>query len=225
MKNLLLLFCFLLAAFAASAQADTLPRFSVKKLSATRIAIGWVNPFANMRQISVQRSFDSSKGYKTIISMADPAAVQNGYADTKAPNDHMWYRIFYVLDGGAYYFTTAKQPKVDTTKTVVAPIEEKEPEVVKEKPAPPPPSFVPSIYVFTNKEGYVQMNLPGAAEKKYNIRFLTEKGEPLFEIKTVKESPLILDKTNFYRAGWYQFELYDGEKLIEKHKFQLTKDF
>ena len=223
MKNGLLFFCFLAAALITSAQADTLPKFSVKKLSETRIAIGWVNPFPNMRQISVQRSFDSSKGYKTIISMADPAAVQNGYADTKAPNDHMWYRIFYVLEGGAYYFTAAKQPKVDTTTTVTV-VEEKKPEVVKEKPVLPP-SFVPSVYVFTNKEGYVQMNLPNAADKKYSVKFLTEKGEPLFEIKTLKDSQLVLDKTNFYRAGWYQFELWDGEKLIEKHKFQLAKDF
>lgn len=216
MKNLILSITVILFCSAAKAQ-DTLPRFTVKKLSETRIAIGWINPFTNIKQISVQRSFDSTKGYKTIISIADPDAVQNGYADTKAPNDHMFYRIFYVLEGGLFYFTAAKKPVVDTTTITETP-------VITAKPVVPQ-GFVPSFYVFTNKDGYVQLNLPNAVEKKYGLKFFTEKGELLHELKTVKEPSLILDKANFYSGGWYFFELYDGEKMIEKHKFYLAKDF
>ena len=40
-----------------------------------------------------------------------------------------------------------------------------------------------------------------------------------------KETALTLDKTNFYHAGWFTFELYNDEKLVEKHKFYLAKDF
>jgi hypothetical protein len=87
-----------------------IPRFSVTNIGNNRVIIGWVNAFGPMRQISVQRSHDSSKNYKTILSVADPNAVQNGFADTKAPNDHMWYRLFYVVGTGTYYFTAAKQP-------------------------------------------------------------------------------------------------------------------
>lgn len=152
MKNFIFFFSVLLFCSAARSQ-DTLPRFSVKKLSETRIAIGWINPFTNIKQISIQRSFDSTKGYKTIISLADPTAVQNGYADTKAPNDHMFYRIFYVLEGGLFYFTAAKKPDIDTST-----VNEEKP-VVEVKQLVPQ-GFVPSFYVFTNKDGYVQLNLP-----------------------------------------------------------------
>ena len=95
---------------------DTLPNFAVKDVGNNRIIIGWINNFQNVKQISIQRSFDSTKNYKTILSVADPKAVQNGFADTKAPNDHMWYRLFYLLEAGKFYFTAAKnrlliQPK------------------------------------------------------------------------------------------------------------------
>jgi hypothetical protein len=47
----------------------------------------------------------------------------------------------------------------------------------------------------------------------------------LFELKPVKETALTLDKANFYRAGWYLFELFNDEKLVERHKFYLSKEF
>src|SRR5215212_7252094 len=121
MKHLGFLF-FIVGCFAVnvvSAQ-DTLPRFSVSNVGGNRVIIGWVNGLGAMRQISIQRSFDSLKNYKTILSVADPNATQNGFADTKAPNDHMFYRLFYVLGNGTYYFTAAKHPRLDTARTAEA---------------------------------------------------------------------------------------------------------
>jgi len=47
----------------------------------------------------------------------------------------------------------------------------------------------------------------------------------LFELKDIKQKNFKLDKTNFYHAGWFRFELYEDGKLLEKHKFYLEKDF
>jgi hypothetical protein len=47
----------------------------------------------------------------------------------------------------------------------------------------------------------------------------------LFEIKNIRQSGLTLDKTNFLRAGWFNFELYNEEKLVEKNKFYLAREF
>ena len=59
----------------------------------------------------------------------------------------------------------------------------------------------------------------------FSIKFFDEDNTLLFELKEVKEKDFKIDKTNFYHAGWFKFELYEGEKLLEKHKFYLEKDF
>lgn len=217
-----LITCIIAIGFSTTTSAqDTLPNFSVKNAGNNRMIIGWINNFQNVKQISIQRSFDSVKNYKTILSVADPKAVQNGFADAKAPNDHMWYRIFYVLEAGKFYFTAAEQPVIDTTRATA-----KEEEIVNIAPVlKKPEGFVPSFYVYTNKDGYVFINLPDADQKKYSIKFFEANNNFLFELKPVKETALTLDKTNFYRAGWYLFELYNDEKLVERHKFYLSKEF
>jgi hypothetical protein len=221
----------IIASLSAGAQ-DTLPKFSLKNAGNNRIIIGWVNPFTNVSQISIQRSFDSLKNFKTILTVADPRAVQNGFADTKAPNDGMFYRIFYVIQGGSFFFTGSKRPDsamsnmVRTNGPVIPGQEfkEKMDSLTGVRP-PTKPQFTPSFYVYTNKDGYVFINLPDADEKKYSLKIFEEDETPLFEIKSIKEKALTLDKANFYHAGWFLFELYNGEKLVEKSKFYVPKSF
>lgn len=201
---------------------DTLPKFIVKDAGNNRYIIGWVNNYEIVKQISIQRSHDSLKNYKTILSVADPDARQNGFADTKAPNDHMYYRLFIALDKSQYLFTEAKRPSFDSSDNALI---EKLKDSLNVKPIIKRPDFVPSFYVYTNKEGYVYINLPDADKKKYRIRFYEEDGSFLFDIKNIKESGLTLDKTNFMHAGWYTFELFNDEKLVEKNKFYLLREF
>lgn len=228
LKNpLLFLLTFCLISFAQA--QDTLPRFSVRNLGNNRFIIDWINPFPQVKQISIQRSHDSLQGYKTILSVADPNAVQNGYADTKSPNDHMYYRLFYVLDGAKFYFTEAKKPVWDTArrgreivytqKDPMGAVKPNDPEIKKRD------MFLPSFYVYTNRDGYVFINLPDADRKKYTLKFFEDDDTFLFEIKNIKETALTLDKANFYHAGWFRFELYNDDKLVERHKFYLAKDF
>ncbi len=213
---------------------DTLPKFSVKNLGLDRegnpsIVISWVNKFDSLNQISIQTSHDSLKNYHTLISLTDPNAKMNGYADKRAPNDHMYYRLFVVKGNGEYFFTAIKRPVLDTVRAVT-PIESvvaKKPEVkeIKEMKEIKKPVFTPSFYVYTNKDGYVFINLPDAEKQKYHIKFFEEDNSFLFEIKNVKQPGLTLDKTNFLHGGWFNFELYNDDKLVERHKFYLGKDF
>lgn len=212
---------FLLLSSASFAQ-DTLPRFSVRNVGNNRIILGWTNQFPTIKQISIQRSFDSLRKFTTILSVADPRAVQNGFADTKAPAPNMFYRLFYVLEGGTFYFTEAKRPILDTAKAVAVVVDKpKADTLVVEKPR----GYVPSSYVFTNRNGYVYINLPDASRKDYSIKFFEDNGSFLFELKGIKQKALTLDKANFVHAGWFHFELYNDEKLVERHKFYLAKDF
>jgi hypothetical protein len=211
----------MLSPFCVRAQ-DTLPKFSARNVGNNRIILGWVNQFPNIRQISIQRSFDSLAGYKTILTVADPKAVQNGYADTKAPNDHMFYRLFYAMEGGSFYFTEIKKPFTDTSAAAVSTSRVQSGTGIAD---PALKSFVPSFYVYTEKTGYVQLNLPNADLKKYSVKFFEEDGTFLFELKGLHDRLLTLDKSNFLHAGWFNFELYNDEKLLEKHRFYIAKDF
>jgi len=228
MKKIYLLLIMVLCSSAAQLLAqDTLPKFTVRNIGNGRFVVGWVNNFENVTQISVQRSHDSLKNYKTILSVADPSAKQNGFADTKAPNDHMYYRLFIVFDKGQYIFTEAKKPVLDTAR-VVSPVIEKIKDTLaapQPKPVTKKPEFVPSFYVYTNKDGYVFINLPDADKQNYRIRFYEDNETFLFELKNITETGLTLDKTNFLHAGWFRFELFNDDKLVEKNKFYLTKDF
>jgi len=240
------------------AAQDTLPNFTLKNMGNNRIIIGWVNNLPDVKQISIQRSFDSLTGYKTILTVPDPTAVQNGYADLKAVNDHMFYRIYIQQDKGMYQFSKSKRPFRDTTRLaepdtktdnlspsdslkVMDSITKAKPFVVKidgfpgtdsiaaPNPVPvknKPTAFVPSLYVYTNRDGYVRISLPDEEKpKKYSIKFFDEDNTLLFELKDIKQKTFKLDKTNFYHAGWFKFELYEDGKLLEKHKFYLEKDF
>jgi hypothetical protein len=208
---------------------DTLPKFSVTNLGNDHIVLGWVNNYPLVKQISIQSSHDSLTNYKTIMSVTDPNARENGYADTKAPNDHMFYRLFVVLDKGEFYFTAAKKPVPDTIKMNRSLMIEKsarDSSKVSIKPVTgKKPDFIPSFYVYINKDGYVFVNLPDAERKKYHIRFYEEDDSFLFEIRNIHEPSLTLDKSNFLHAGWFHFELYNDDKLVEKNKFYLAKDF
>jgi hypothetical protein len=306
-KQAVILIFFTLIVGQIAAQ-DTLPKFSVTTRGNNRILVNWNNNYKSVVQISIQRSIDSLRNFKTILSVPDPNVPQNGFVDTKAPAPNMFYRLFIVLDSGKYLFSAAKRPVLDTTKLVEKVTVDKNPivtnnnkrviidntlnssdaEKIREKlenktvdsgsiakPVPekfftvkkrdtvlyqisekkfkafrdslvsktkdtlvfrsadtivikpfvPREVYKPSIYVFTEKDGNINISLPDVANKHYSIKFFDDKNEPLFEITKVKESPLLLDKSNFLHAGWFKFELYEEGKLKEKHKFMIPKEF
>lgn len=214
----------------AAAAQDTLPKFSVKDAGRNRFIIGWVNDYPVVKQIGIQRSHDSLANFKTILSVADPNVRENGFVDAKAPNDHMYYRLFIVLDKGQYFYTASQKPYKDTS-AVSRPknsvIDRMEDSITANiKPITPrKPDFIPSFYIYTNKEGYVFINLPDADRKKYQVKFFEEDDRFLFEIKNIRETGLTLDKSNFIHSGWFKFELYNEGKLVERNKFYLAKDF
>ena len=274
-KPLLSLLFFCLLAGPSLAQ-DTLPKFSLINAGNNRIIIGWVNTLPNVKQISIQRSYDSLNGYISILTVADPTTVQNGYLDARAPNDHMFYRLYIMQDKGNYLFSKAKRPAIDNSQRVSAKdsigreklrndfnvdIKGKPDNIVNMDGRPLIPdslrvkpvvlklngfpgttdtvlsptgvqvkkktdSYVPSLYVFTCRDGYVCIRLPDSEKpKKYSIRFYDQEEALLFELKEPKEKEFKIDKANFYHAGWFRFEIYEDGRLFEKHKFYLEKDF
>ncbi len=132
MKPICRLFVFIGLFFSLTSHAqNVLPDFTVRELTKGKIQISWNNPYKNCIQLAIQRSSDSSKNFRTIFSSQSPELATNGYVDSKLlPVAVTYYRIFFVLQGGEYYFTKA------------IPITTKAPEVVVVKITPPPiPAF------------------------------------------------------------------------------------
>jgi len=234
MNKLLLTLMIISTAGLHAAGQDTLPKFTLRNVGGNRIIVGWTNPFDNIRQLSIQRSFDSSFGFKSIMTVPDPTTPQNGYVDTKANNDHMYYRLYILLDKGLFFFSNVKKPVLDTLQkndpnTPVGKLNFVDSlmglNTITSNKNRPPAGFTPSLYVFTSKDGDIRVNLPDDPKSKFGIKFFDNDNNFLFEIKEARSRSFKLDKADFYHAGWFRFELYEDGKLLEKHKFFIEKDF
>lgn len=304
-NKLSLLFCLLLLSIVAFAQ-DTLPQFSLVNRGNNRIVASWTNPYGqSIKQLSIQRSFDSLKTFKTIVTLPDPTVLQNGYVDQTAPSDIMFYRLYILLDSGKYVFSKSQRAGADVkivsnqapvveaivkeipatknngnNSTVTTPatvIEKPKKEVPNAKPKEviekfifikkkdtligqvneknirrfrdsiayrtkdtlftltadtilikpfvPKEVYKPSKFVFTERDGNVRILLPDYASKKYNVKFFEDDTNMIFEIKTIKDRSLLVDKSNFLHSGWFKFELYEDGELKEKHRLFVPKDF
>jgi hypothetical protein len=83
--------------------------FSITDRGNGKLQINWNNPYENCIQFSVQKSFDSLKYFQTIFSAQSPALPKNGFVyNSGNPEVKIYFRIFYVLQAGDYFFTKSK---------------------------------------------------------------------------------------------------------------------
>ncbi len=89
---------------------EVLPGITVKDFGG-KIIVSWMNEYkVPVTNISIQRSYDSTKNYTTIGSVLNPQNLENGYADNTAPYNKMYYRLFISFEGGAYAFSNIVRP-------------------------------------------------------------------------------------------------------------------
>jgi len=194
---------------------DTLPNISVKKLG-TKVVISWKNNYgATINTLNIQRSYDSTKMFTTIGSVLNPMNRDNGFVDSKPPAEKMYYRLFIAFADGSYKFTKSYKPTIDTVSIFTN---------YQEVTVTQPTGFTPSRYIYTGKENNVIINLPNAAVKKYTVKFFDANNKFLFEIKKIEDPYLTLEKVNFLHSGWFNFQLYEDDILLEKYQFYIGKD-
>jgi len=286
------LFIGLFIAFVPAVEAqNSLPEFSVKYVGNNKVQISWQNNFTDCIQLAVQRSFDSSGFFKTIYLAQSPTLPQNGFVDNNMPRDlKVYYRIFYVLKNGSYYFTKIKPPSTEenteikqheiitvteknfdkvvankaadpASKNTVVP-EKKEAFITiflkntknpfkeltismakkwadsiftKTKdtlkiisneewlliPFVPKPVWKPSAKLFSGKNNQVVLKIPDFKQHHYSVVIYQANGNVLFKINQVEYPELKLDKAIFLKSGWYDFEIYQNNELLERNKFYL----
>lgn len=227
-KSRLFLLLFLFLQTQGYAQ-QVLPAISVSSLN-EKIIVSWRNLYSiSVANISIQRSYDSSKNFTTIGSVLTPQNKENGYADINPPYNKMWYRAFISFDGGSYILSPAVRPSKfgtgsngDSAVSLVNPLLDSLLQV------PPAPAIgdanVTSKRIFIAKDYSVVINLPDAASRKYQVKFFDELENMIFELTKLKDDYLILDKVNFMKVGWYRFEIYDAGMLIEKNRFYVSPE-
>lgn len=226
--------------FTVAGAQDTLPNFTVENIS-NNIIVSWKNQYTKtVQHIKIQRSYDSLRHYTTIGSVLNPGNTENGYSDNRAPYKKMYYRIFIQFSDGSYVITTPRRP----IKRVVAAEPEDsagatlrrfpwQAEPITDQPTTDPggirlpgPEAItyPSKRIYTAKNQLVVIRLPDAMIKNYSAVFFDDKGKKIFELKKLKEDFLMLEKFYFLRSGWFNFELFESGKLIEKNKLYIPPD-
>ena len=101
---------------------EVLPRITVKDFNG-KIVVSWQNAYnIPVSNISIQRSFDSTKNFSSIGTVLNPQNLENGFADDKPPYNKMYYRVFISFEGGSYLFSSTARPVKD-------PPVKKEPEI------------------------------------------------------------------------------------------------
>jgi hypothetical protein len=204
---ILFIFFGLIEGIVSHAQ-DLLPEFKLKMIGSSNVLIRWHNPYPNCVKLSIQRSVDN-KNFKTIITAKKPNLYENSFTDTQLPkNKNSFYRIQYTLKNGNSYFsiTHSTQEKTIQNNTIsITSIS----------------GWKASPYVFTNRNGEIQILVNNSSKNVYRLLFQEGNGTDLFQIKRIEADNLILDKTNFIHSGWFQFELYKDEVLLEKNSIYL----
>ncbi|WPV69841.1 hypothetical protein [Chitinophaga sp. LS1] len=205
----------------------------------------FISGFRDVKSIGVQRSLDSVLNFNTIGYIANPGDIRCAYDDGKPLPGSNYYRMLIIFNNGRYFFTkvvlavpdstiddrekltaadvkaaiaAAKAAGVATSAAPPPVVTDKGAAPVKEKEAPKEEKIVwhPSNYIYTTADGNVNIKLPEAPNKRYVIKFFEPDGSFLFDIKEVKEPFLILEKAIFLHAGWFNFEIVEDGKVLEK---------
>lgn len=190
---------------------DTLPSFTLKKMKG-KVFISWVNPYNDsIRQLSVQRSFDSQKQFKSIITMPDPTSPQNGYVDAQPPVDSMYYRIYILLDSGKYIFSKAIRPLLDTalqTNKRYATVNNKIIEVPNAR------NYVPEKFIYIKKLDSVVALIPEKQFKRYKDSLNYKTKDTIFfeSADTLMIRPFVVKEG--YRVSKYIFTEKEGRVKI-----------
>jgi hypothetical protein len=167
------------------------------------------------------------------LSAKNPELEENGFIDYTAPaKGKVYYKIFYALKGGDYYFSEVigvgkSIPNADKTGNSKSYSVNKNHPLWGEKDAD---LFLAdnaknvSLYVYTEKGNYLVISLPKAKQHHYKLIIYDKSNTILFETGRITDTRLIIEKVNFYAAGYYKYELFENGKLIERNRFYIEED-
>ncbi|MRG45988.1 hypothetical protein GFS24_12740 [Chitinophaga sp. SYP-B3965] len=197
-----------------------LPDFSAL-IKTGKIQLDWISGFPNAVQIGIQRSLDSVLNFTTIGYASSPGESRNAYMDNKPLPGKNYYRLFILFSNNRYMHSKVVLAVEDSTISAdaklnasdIANLSQGQTGATKKEETIP---WKPSNYIYTTADGNVNIRLPEAMKKKYGVKFYEPTGVFLFEVDHVQEPFLIIEKAIFMHAGWFNFEIFEEGKLLEK---------
>ena len=228
---LCLVFCFGISGmgFAQVATPPVLPSMSIVTENAQNI-LSWTSQFDGVKSIAVQRSADSVRNFVTIGVLSSPKKGIQRYVDELPLAGKNHYRLSVNFAGDLEWFSNTYKVYLDsaiiansmkgaiksgTTKSV--PIKDT---VNHTNTASTPKStefyYTPSTHVCTNPyTGHINITLEDALSKKYSLRFFDPNKNEVLKVSRISRPNLVLDKNNFNAKGTFQFQLFEGNELME----------
>lgn len=82
----------------------------------------------------------------------------------------------------------------------------------------------PNPFLFVNKKNNLMLVLPETNKRKFHLHVWKEDGKTIFHMKNIKESQLLIDKSNFIYSGWFKYEISEEDRVKEKGKFFINGD-
>ncbi len=203
-----------------------LPDFSAL-IKTGKIQLDWISGFPNTAQIGIQRSLDSVLNFTTIGYASYPTQTRNAYLDNKPLPGKNYYRLFILFKNNRYMYSKTVLAVQDSsiasnTRLGAQDVGADTSNATGTNEVVP---WRPSNYVYTTADGNVNIRLPQALQKKYSIKFFETTGAFLFEVEQVAEPFLILEKAIFMHAGWFNFEIYEDGKLLEKWSLYIPLNY
>lgn len=216
---------------AQIANPPVLPNFQAL-IKTGKIQLDFISGFRGVQQIGVQRSLDSVLNFNTIGYIADPNGFRGSYTDNKPLPGKNYYRLLVTFTTGRFLYTKTILAVEDSTinantklsATDIQAMTKTGNPAAGEKKEPVIP-WKPSNYIYTTADGNINIKLPEAPKKKYKVKFFEANGAPLFEIEDVTEPFLIIEKAIFLHAGWFNFEITEEGKLLEKWNFYIPLNY
>lgn len=209
----------------ASAQLPILPAMLVTTENAQN-KLSWTCQFDGVKSIAIQRSSDSIRNFMTIGVLTAPKKGIQTYTDTRPNVGKNYYRLSIEFAGDLEWFSNTYKVILDSAtlaKSLVGAVNSGSTKATSSTTSSDETGiksndfyFAPSSRVYTNPyTGHINITLPDALSKKYNLKFYEPSKKEVLRISRVTKTQLVLDKNNFNARGTYQFELFDGVTLVE----------
>lgn len=209
------------------AQLPILPAMLVTTENAQN-KLSWTCQFDGVKSIAIQRSSDSIRNFMTIGVLSSPKKGSQTYTDTRPNVGKNYYRLAIEFAGDLEWFSNTYKVILDSAtlaKSLQGSVNSGSTKAISstantgsEEMGMKANDFYysPSSRVYTNPyTGHINITLPDALSKKYNLKFYEPSKKEVLRIARVTKTQLVLDKNNFNARGTYQFELFDGATLVE----------
>jgi hypothetical protein len=109
----------------------TLPQIDVIERR-NKVVVSWKNDYKKpVKDILIQRSFDSLNHFTTIGTVLNPMNIENGFPDDRAPYNRMFYRVTVLFEGGAYDIGKPVRPLMEPLELEALDITYYPPEISK----------------------------------------------------------------------------------------------